>query len=70
MIEPWHGGPKDKHMVSCDDEQCYVNPQTTGATKRQAVIRWNRREPLPHPIRKEDRLPELPEIGLAPWARR
>lgn len=46
-VEPWHGGPKTKHAVHCDNDACVVGPMTTGATKGKAIERWNRRPRVP-----------------------
>ncbi len=40
-IAPWHGGPKTKRLVECDDDGCYVGPSVTGTTRAQAVKKWN-----------------------------
>lgn len=42
-IEPWHGGPKSKRMISCENVYCDVSPQVTGNTARKAIERWNTR---------------------------
>lgn len=43
-VEPWHGGPKTKRLISCDNDDCAVSPGVTGDTARVAVIRWNTRQ--------------------------
>ena len=43
-IEPWHGGGKRKHAVSCPHVVCAANPMVTGPTKRAAINLWNLRE--------------------------
>ncbi len=42
-MEPWHGGGKNKVMVSCDGAVCDVAPSVTGETPRVAAMRWNTR---------------------------
>lgn len=44
-VEPWHGGGKRKHMVSCINDDCYANPGVTGASKHRAIQNWNQRPP-------------------------
>lgn len=44
-VEPWHGGGTLKRMVSCGNENCYVQPEVTGSTRKQAINRWNYRTP-------------------------
>lgn len=46
-IEPWHGGPKSKRMVHCENEGCWVNPKVCGNTPKQAADHWNTRAPAP-----------------------
>ena len=48
-VEPWHGGPRTKVMVSCVDETCAVGPHCTGNTAAVATIKWNRRAALAEP---------------------
>lgn len=43
-VEPWHGGGKRKHAVSCPHDVCEASPMVTGHTKRIAILKWNRRE--------------------------
>jgi hypothetical protein len=43
-IEPWHGGPPTKVLISCGDEYCQVRPSVAADTRRQAVRIWNRRK--------------------------
>lgn len=43
VIERWHGGPKRKHRVGCDNDHCHALPGTIGSTKAEAVTRWNAR---------------------------
>ena len=40
-IEPWHGGPTSKRMVSCANEDCMVSPAVCGKTKEKALGYWN-----------------------------
>lgn len=44
-IEPWHGGEPTKHLVSCQNEDCWVQPGVSGPTKDEAIARWNQRPP-------------------------
>jgi hypothetical protein len=49
-VQHWHGGPKTKRMVSCEnDEGCYVMPSVSGPTRKGAIEAWNRRAALPAP---------------------
>lgn len=45
MVVPWPGGGRTGHLVRCFSTQCTALPRTTGATKVEAVERWNRRAP-------------------------
>jgi len=45
-IEPWHGGPKAKRLISCDDDFCPVSPSITGNTEKEAAASWNTRAPI------------------------
>jgi hypothetical protein len=42
-IELWHGGGPRKHLVSCDNEFCFVTPSVTGGSAAVAIRRWNQR---------------------------
>ena len=42
-IEPWHGGRQTKRMISCDNDDCAVQPSVTGETRGQAIDSWNSR---------------------------
>jgi len=42
-VEYWHGGPKTKRRVGCDNEECAPMPHVTGPTEAEAVAAWNRR---------------------------
>jgi len=43
QIIPWHGGPKTKKMVHCENDACDVQPCITGPTRKIALERWNKR---------------------------
>jgi len=43
QIQFWHGGGANKHMVSCDNDSCYVSPQVCGNTDDEAIRKWNTR---------------------------
>lgn len=43
-IQPWHGGPRTKRLISCVNEACLVGPMVTGDTEKKAVAAWNTRE--------------------------
>ena len=43
VVAPWHGGGKRKTMVACDNDTCEVRPGMCGATRKEAVARWNTR---------------------------
>ena len=43
VVERWHGGPKRKHRVGCDNDACPALPGVTGKTRAEAVQRWNTR---------------------------
>jgi len=46
MIEPWHGGPKTKRLIGCqNDGGCAVQPAVTGKTRKEAIAHWNQRAP-------------------------
>jgi len=42
-IEHWHGGGPQKRLVGCDNDDCLVCPDVTGATKKKALASWNQR---------------------------
>lgn len=42
-IQPWHGGGPRKRLVSCSNEVCVVNPQTSAPTRKRAIANWNYR---------------------------
>jgi hypothetical protein len=44
-IQPWHGGRKTKMLVQCAGEDCFASPAVTGETRKEAVQRWNERNP-------------------------
>jgi len=45
VVRPWHGGPKTKRMIACENEAgCYVLPKITGRTRGVAVQCWNQRD--------------------------
>ena len=64
VVEPWHGGGPDKHMVSCVDESCDLSPGVTGETKAEAIERWNNR-PLEQAEYKRGRREALESALLA-----
>lgn len=41
VVEPWHGGGKHKHLVSCNGVDCAVRPMVSGPTRPAAIRRWN-----------------------------
>jgi hypothetical protein len=46
-IQAWHGGPKTKRLVSCDNDFCAVGPMVSGRTRAVAVALWNKRRNTP-----------------------
>jgi len=42
-IVPWHGGPKSKRRVECNNQDCDVMPAVCGDNEKVAAKRWNRR---------------------------
>lgn len=42
-ITPWHGGSATKMMISCEHEDCPLQPSTTGETTLEALEKWNTR---------------------------
>ena len=48
IVEPWHGGRPDKHVVHCDfEDRCKANPMVVGETKPEAIRNWNTRPEAP-----------------------
>lgn len=54
-IQYWHGGGPAKRLISCSGQHdtlfrgtrpitCHVGPGVTGATRAQALRRWNMRK--------------------------
>ena len=39
-IQPWHGGKKTKRLISCDNDNCQVQPAVTGETAAEAYKNW------------------------------
>lgn len=39
-IMPWHGGPKTKRLIECDNETCDVHPSVTGTFMWLLVVMW------------------------------
>ena len=45
VVEPWHGGPATKTMVSCDEQDCHAGMVYVVADTATAAIElWNVRE--------------------------
>jgi hypothetical protein len=44
FIQKWHGGRKTKRLVSCENDDCPVQPMITGETKKEAIELWNDRK--------------------------
>lgn len=42
-VVPWHGGPKTKRLVGCNNDYCHAAPSVTGRTRSVAVRLWNTR---------------------------
>jgi hypothetical protein len=43
VMEPWHGGGPNKHLVHCVSVRCEVLPSVSGESPREAILLWNRR---------------------------
>lgn len=46
VMEPWHGGGRQKRMISCQCEDCHVRPMVSGETPKIARHNWNTRAPI------------------------
>jgi len=43
-VQRWHGGKPTKHMISCENIDCPVQPSVTGETLGKALAKWNTRQ--------------------------
>jgi hypothetical protein len=43
VIQPWHGGPKTKRLIGCDNDDCAVRPAVAENTRTRALRTWNTR---------------------------
>jgi hypothetical protein len=43
VANPWHGGGPRKIYISCNNDECRVNPGLTGENPEEALIGWNQR---------------------------
>ena len=41
FVESWHGGPKAKVLISCQNDRCFIGPGVTGNNFKTALKRWN-----------------------------
>lgn len=41
--EPWHGGGPRKVYISCQNDDCKVQPGVTGETPEEVLENWNHR---------------------------
>ena len=43
IVETWHGGGPNKHLVGCGSDVCDAAPMVTGETIIEALQKWNHR---------------------------